>query len=240
MLPDFYGGFVMFRWSGKSGVRDWPLGESRLFSWASPLLAVLACFFLSACGSVSSHRSGSGFFDTVVIDAGHGGHDRGARAVKGNHEKVLALDISQRVSRILRASGLRVVETRTGDYFVPLDKRVSVSNRTRDSIFVSIHLNWARRSRASGVETFFYSPRSSRLAANIQREIVRPYGAKNRGIKPGRYYVLRKNKRPAVLVELGFISNANENNSLQKSHIRQKLAEAVARGILAEKNGRFP
>jgi N-acetylmuramoyl-L-alanine amidase len=230
----------MFRWSGKSGVRDWPLGESRLFSWASPLLAVLACFFLSACGSVSSHRSGSGFFDTVVIDAGHGGHDRGARAVKGNHEKVLALDISQRVSRILRASGLRVVETRTGDYFVPLDKRVSVSNRTRDSVFVSIHLNWARRSRASGVETFFYSPCSSRLAANIQREIVRPYGAKNRGIKPGRYYVLRKNKRPAVLVELGFISNANENNSLQKSHIRQKLAEAVARGILAEKNGRFP
>jgi N-acetylmuramoyl-L-alanine amidase len=240
MLPDFYGGFVMFRWSGKSGVRDWPLGESRLFSWASPLLAVLACFFLSACGSVSSHRSGSGFFDTVVIDAGHGGHDRGARAVKGNHEKVLALDISQRVSRILRASGLRVIETRTGDYFVPLDQRVSFASRSRDSIFVSIHLNWARRSRASGVETFFYSPRSSRLAANIQREIVRPYGAKNRGIKPGRYYVLRKNKRPAVLVELGFISNANENNSLQKSHIRQKLAEAVARGILAEKNGRFP
>ncbi|MCX6965562.1 MAG: N-acetylmuramoyl-L-alanine amidase [Verrucomicrobia bacterium] len=176
----------------------------------------------------------------MVIDAGHGGHDPGARAVKGNHEKVLALDISLRVSRILRASGLRVVETRTGDYFVPLDKRVSISNRTRDSVFVSIHLNWARRSRASGVETFFYSSRSSRLAANIQREIVRPYGAKNRGIKPGRYYVIRKNKRPAVLVELGFVSNSNENNSLQKSHIRQKLAEAVARGILAEKNGRFP
>jgi N-acetylmuramoyl-L-alanine amidase len=195
---------------------------------------------LSACGTLSSHRTGTGFFDTVVIDAGHGGHDPGARAVKGNHEKVLALDISLRVSRILRASGLRVVETRTGDYFVPLDKRVSISNRTKDSVFVSIHLNWARRSRASGVETFFYSSRSSRLAANIQREIVRPYGAKNRGIKPGRYYVLRKNKRPAVLVELGFVSNSNENNSLQKSHIRQKLAEAVARGILAEKNGRFP
>jgi N-acetylmuramoyl-L-alanine amidase len=230
----------MFRGNGISGFRDWPLGGSRLFPWASPILAVLACCFLSACGTFSSHRTGTGFFDTVVIDAGHGGHDPGARAVKGNHEKVLALDISLRVSRILRASGLRVVETRTGDYFVPLDKRVSISNRTKDSVFVSIHLNWARRSRASGVETFFYSSRSSRLAANIQREIVRPYGAKNRGIKPGRYYVLRKNKRPAVLVELGFVSNSNENNSLQKSAIRQKLAEAVARGILAEKNGRFP
>ncbi len=230
----------MFRGRGILGFRDWPLGGSRQFSWASPILAVLACFFLSACGSFSSHRIGTGFFDTVVIDAGHGGDDRGARAVKGNHEKVLALDISQRVSRILRASGLRVVETRTGDYFVPLDKRVSISNRLRDSVFVSIHLNWARRSRASGVETFFYSPRSSRLAANIQREIVRPYGAKNRGIKPGRFYVLRKNNRPAVLVEMGFVSNSNENNSLQKSNIRQKLAEAVARGILAEKNGRVP
>ena len=230
----------MFRGNGISGFRDWPLGGSRLFSWASPILGLLSCLFLSACGTLSSHRTGTGFFDTVVIDAGHGGHDPGARAVKGNHEKVLALDISLRVSRILRASGLRVVETRTGDYFVPLDQRVSISNRSRDSVFVSIHLNWARRSRASGVETFFYSSRSSRLAANIQREIVRPYGAKNRGIKPGRYYVLRKNKRPAVLVELGFVSNSNENNSLQKSAIRQKLAEAVARGILAEKNGRFP
>ena len=230
----------MFRGPWILGFRDWPLGESRLFSWASPILALVSCFFLSACGSFSSHRTGTGFFDTVVVDAGHGGHDRGARAVKGNHEKVLALDISQRVSRILRASGLRVVETRAGDYFVPLDKRVSISSRSRDSVFVSIHLNWARRSRASGVETFFYSSRSSRLAANIQREIIRPYGAKNRGTKPGRVYVLRKNKRPAVLVELGFVSNSNENNSLQKSHIRQKLAEAVARGILAEKNGRIP
>ena len=240
MLPDFYCALVLFRGIRIGGLRDWPFGGSRSFTLASTILGLLACLFLSACGTFSTQHPGSGFFDTVVIDAGHGGHDRGARAVKGNHEKVLALDIAQRVSRILRASGLRVVETRTGDYFVPLDKRVSISNGSRDSVFVSIHLNWARRSRASGVETYFYSSRSSRLAANIQREIVRPYGAKNRGIKPGRYYVLRKNKRPAVLVELGFVSNSNENNSLQKSAIRQKLAEAVARGILAEKNGRFP
>ena len=64
---------------------------------------------------------GAGFFDTVVIDAGHGGHDDGARTSKGKHEKVLALDISQRVSRILRASGLRLVETRTGD--TPANRR---------------------------------------------------------------------------------------------------------------------
>ena len=231
---------MIVRGIGIWGFRDWPYGGSRTFSWAPRILGLLACLFFSACGTFSSHRVGAGFFDTVVIDAGHGGHDDGARTSKGKHEKVLALDISQRVARILRTSGLRAIETRTSDYFVRLDKRVSISNKLRDSVFVSIHLNWARRSRASGVETFYYSSRSSRLAANIQKEIIRPYGAKNRGIKYGRYFVLRNNKRPAVLVELGFISNSKENSSLQKSDIRQKLAEAVARGILAEKNGRIP
>jgi N-acetylmuramoyl-L-alanine amidase len=189
---------------------------------------------------IGGRLTGAGFFDTVIIDAGHGGQDRGARAVQGNHEKVLALDVSRRVSQILRNSGLRVVETRTSDYFVTLDNRVVTSNRTRNAVFVSIHLNWARRSKASGAETFFYSGRSSRLAANIQKEIVRAYRTNNRGVKNGRFYVLRNNKRPAVLVELGFLSNPSENAALQKSYTRQKLAEAVARGILAEKNGRIP
>jgi len=204
---------------------------------------VLACILLSACETSSPYfgrHQSTGFFDTVVLDAGHGGHDRGARAYKGNHEKVLALDTAQRLARILRQNGLRVIETRTADYFIPLDKRVAVSNRTRNAIFVSIHYNWARRSRASGVETYFYSPRSSRLAANIQREIPRSVRAIDRGVKKSSFYVLKNNRRPAVLAELGFLSNPSENANIQKSQVRQKLAEAVARGILAEKSGRNP
>lgn len=218
---------------------SWP----RRFSWLLLPVALLVCLLFSSCETSSSYRgrlAGAGFFDTVIIDAGHGGQDRGARAVKGNHEKVLALDISQRVARLLRQSGMHVIETRTSDNFVTLDKRVATSNRSRNSVFVSIHLNWARRSRASGVETFFYSGKSSRLAANIQKEIARAYRTHNRGIKPGRFYVLRNNKRPAVLLELGFLSNPSENATLQQSYTRQKLAEAVVRGILAEKNGRLP
>ena len=203
----------------------------------------LACLLLSACETsapyLGRHQS-TGFFDTVVLDAGHGGHDRGARANKGNHEKILTLDTSKRVARILRENGLRVIETRTTDFFVPLDQRVAVSNRTKNAIFVSIHYNWSPRSRASGVETYFSSPRSSRLAANLQREIQRPYGAIDRGVKKRSFYVLRNNRLPAALVELGFLSNRNENAAIQKSQIRQKLAEAVARGILAEKSGCIP
>ena len=197
----------------------------------------------SSCETSAPYRgrlAGAGFFDTVIIDAGHGGQDRGAKAVKGNNEKMLALDISQRIARLLRQSGFRVIETRTGDYFVTLDNRVAISNRTRNSVFVSIHLNWAKRTRAFGVETYFHSAKSSRLAANIQKEIALAYRTNNRGIKPSRFYVLRNNDRPAVLVESGFLSNPAENAALQKSATRQKLAEAIARGILAEKSGRFP
>lgn len=207
--------------------------------------SVLAVFLLSACQTTQTFRSprglqGAGDFNTVVIDAGHGGHDTGARAVKGAPEKQLALDTARRVSRILRASGLRVVETRSGDYFIPLDKRVSRSNSLRNVVFVSIHYNWVKRSKASGVETFYYSSRSSRLAANIQREVVKNSGALNRGIKNRGFYVLKNNKRPAVLCELGFVSNPSENRKIQTAAVRQRLAEAVARGILSEKAGRNP
>jgi N-acetylmuramoyl-L-alanine amidase len=97
-----------------------------------------------------------------------------------------------------------------------------------------------KKSKPSGVETFFYSPRSSRLAANIQREVVKNSGSLNRGIKQRGFYVLKNNKRPAVLCELGFVSNPSENRILQTGAGRQRLAEAVARGILAEKAGRNP
>lgn len=206
-----------------------------------------ACLFLAGCGTVPQRPyipggklQPAGFFDTVVIDAGHGGHDSGARSVKGKREKELALDTARRVATMLRAAGLRVVETRTGDYFVKLDKRVSISNRQRNSIFVSIHYNWAKRSKARGIETFFYGGRSSRLAANIQKESLGAYRTENRGIKYRGFYVLRNNKRPAVLCELGFLSNAADNKIVQSAWTRQRLAKAIVDGILAEKAGRNP
>lgn len=215
----------------------------------NPLVAgcvALALLVLAGCETVpqrfvpSGRLEPAGFFDTVVVDAGHGGHDPGARAVSGKSEKHLALDTARRVASILRASGLRVIETRTADYFVPLDRRVRISNKLRNSIFVSIHYNWARRARASGVETFYYGPRSSRLAANIQSKALRAYGTKNRGIKFRGFYVLRNNRRPAVLCELGFVSNASENAKVQNPAVRQRIAEAVAAGILAERQGMRP
>lgn len=218
-------------------------------AWIRPglVLGAFILLFLAGCETVSQkpyipggRLQPAGHFDTVVIDAGHGGHDSGAKSVKGKREKELALDTARRVAAMLRAAGLRVVETRTADYFVKLDKRVAISNRQRNAIFVSIHYNWAKRSKARGIETFFYGGRSSRLAANIQKETLKCYRTENRGIKYRGFYVLRNNKRPAVLCELGFLSNAADNKTVQSAATRQRLAKAIVDGILAEKAGRNP
>ncbi|MDX2081765.1 MAG: N-acetylmuramoyl-L-alanine amidase [Terrimicrobiaceae bacterium] len=204
------------------------------------IITVLGTLALGGCASSGRYGPGAGSFDTVVIDAGHGGHDSGARARTGVREKVAALDTARRLAAILRRHGLKVVETRTGDYFVTLGRRVEISNRHSSAIFVSVHYNWARRPGARGIETYFYGRRSERLAANIQREVLRVYPTENRGVKQRGFYVLRNNRRPAVLLELGFMSNSADNSKIQDPRVRQKLAERAAAGILAERSGREP
>jgi N-acetylmuramoyl-L-alanine amidase len=196
-----------------------------------PLL-LLATIFV---GCASPYRQGAGDFSTVIVDAGHGGFDRGGRPVSGAPEKVIALDTAKRLAKVLRSKGFRVIETRTSDVFVPLGARTAVSNRTGNSIFVSVHYNWAPRRGARGIEIYYFSPRSWRLASNILRQTTRAYPTENRGVKRARFYVLRMNRRPAVLCELGFVSNPQDNRYLQNRTYRQRLAERIAEGIVAER-----
>jgi N-acetylmuramoyl-L-alanine amidase len=190
--------------------------------------ALLAAVFLSGCAS----PQGVGRFRTVVLDAGHGGIDRGARGADGQtYEKTVALDTAKRIERGLKARGYRVIMTRRSDYFISLPARVQAATRQRNSVFVSIHYNWARNSGASGTETFYYNSRSYPLAANIQREINRVAPTPNRGVKKARFHVLRNNLRPAALVELGFMSNSRELQLIKSASYRQRLADAVVRGI---------
>jgi N-acetylmuramoyl-L-alanine amidase len=196
------------------------------------LLLLVAAIF---GGCASPYRQGAGEFDTVVVDAGHGGFDRAGRSLSGAPEKVLTLDTAKRLAKLLRSKGFRVIETRTRDVFVPLGQRTAISNRTARSIFVSIHYNWAPRRGARGIEIYFFSPRSWRLASTILRQTLRAYPTENRGVKRNNFYVLRENRRPAVLCELGFLSNPQDNRYLQNSTYRQRLAERIADGIIAER-----
>ena len=168
---------------------------------------------------------------TVVIDAGHGGHDSGA--TNGLvYEKHLALDVSRRLARYLNKRGVRTTYTRSSNRFVSLSDRVAVANRQRDAVFVSIHFNSAANRGATGIETFYYTPQSELLAHLVQANAISMTGKADRGVKYRGFHVIRNTRCPAVLVEGGFLSNNREcSRCVDKVH-RQRLAEAIGNALL--------
>ncbi len=202
-------------------------------------LPLLAALLLPGCALFEEGASLSNF-RTVVVDAGHGGYDNGARGRQGLSEKMLTLDVARRLKPLLEARGYHVVMTRTTDVFIPLGGRTAISNSHSDAAFVSIHFNCSPRRAADGVETYYYDRRSAPFASNILREIATCYGSHSRGVKYARFYVLHHNQRPATLLELGFVSNPKENAKLQDPRVRQLLAERIAAGIARGHGGRAP
>jgi N-acetylmuramoyl-L-alanine amidase len=197
-------------------------------SAASLLVAFLAS---SSYAAKKSSSGGDGSPITVVIDAGHGGHDRGGIPGQRVAEKDMTLDVAQRLSNVLSASGYRVVMTRSSDVFVPLGGRVAIANSYRNAVFVCIHFNATGRSGASGIETYFYSRDSLPLASAIHHYVTGGAPSANRGVRRRGYYVLRKTSIPAVLVECGFLTNPTEAAYAQSASYRQKLAEEIAAGV---------
>jgi N-acetylmuramoyl-L-alanine amidase len=168
---------------------------------------------------------------TVVIDAGHGGHDRGGIPGQKVAEKEMTLDVAQRLKTLLAKSGYQVVMTRDSDVFVPLPARVAIANSYSNAIFVCIHFNSAKRAGADGIETYFYGRDSLPLASAVHYYVAGGAPSTNRGVRRRGYYVLRKAKTPAVLVECGFLTNPTEAAYAQTVSYRQKLAEEIAAGI---------
>src|SRR5438128_10466662 len=198
----------------------------RRLSAASLLVALLAS---GNCPAAQTRRTTENI--TVVIDAGHGGHDRGGIPGQRIAEKDMTLDVAQRLRNLLAASGYRVVMTRDSDVFVPLPTRVAIANSYRNAIFVCIHFNATGRSGASGIETYFYSRDSLPLASAIHYYVTGGAPSANRGVRRRGYYVLRKTGIPAVLVECGFLTNPTEAAYAQSVSYRQKLAEEIAAGV---------
>src|SRR6202011_5129849 len=168
---------------------------------------------------------------TVVIDAGHGGFDRGGIPGQRVSESMMNLDVAQRLKAVLTAYGYRVVMTRDSDVFIPLGTRVAIANSYRDAIFVCIHFNAAPRRSASGIETYFYSSQSLPLASAIHYYVAGGAPSSNRGVRRRGFFVLRRTTIPSVLVECGFLTNPTEAQYAQNSAYRQKLALEIAHGI---------
>src|SRR5213596_520137 len=199
----------------------------------------------------------AGKVETVVLDPGHGGHDKGALSRYGS-EKDFALDVARTLRPLLQAKGLRVIMTREGDYFVPLEVRAQIANAARNSIFVSIHFNATNDDpNATGFEIFSFTPRgapstsdnwltptalsmqagsevdaqSMALSACIYHSLLGHIPEFDRGIKRARFAVLRLTRVPAVLVEGGFLTERGESQLIAKKDWRVKLAQAIGAGV---------
>jgi len=176
-------------------------------------------------------------FSMVVVDAGHGGKDSGAYRRYGPPEKMVTLDVAQRLNSKLRESQLKTVMTRSSDVFIPLDERVTIENSQKNAVFVSIHFNDSRRRGIRGFETYYHSGASFDLANRIQEKLMTIPHSANRGIHTANFRVLRNATCPAVLVECGFLSNRSEGNQAGDWEYRELLADRIAEAIVEHRYG---
>jgi N-acetylmuramoyl-L-alanine amidase len=200
----------------------------------------------------------SGKIQTVVLDPGHGGYDKGATSPVGN-EKDFALDVARKLRPMLQAKGFKVIMTRENDVFIPLEVRARIANQTKDSVFVSIHFNTTGSNpAASGFEIFSLTPRgapstndeslalhfvnmqegspmeaqSFELAAVVYHSMCGHFLQEfDRGIKRARFAVLRRTKIPSILTEGGFLSETGDAKRIADPEWRKQYAESICVGI---------
>jgi N-acetylmuramoyl-L-alanine amidase len=202
-----------------------------------------------------SHIQNAEYFDTVVIDAGHGGHDAGARGIYG-YEKDFALKMAMAVRTALMQRGFKVILTRANDTFLTLGGRVAIANQTPKSIFISLHFN-SGGSAASGIETWALTPQSAAatisrgggyningvtgnkqdsaniaLATAVHASVISRFKFVDRGIKRAQWSVLTGCKRPGILFEGGFVSNAKECLLVASDAYRQQVSAAIGDAVV--------
>ncbi len=171
---------------------------------------------------------------TVVLDPGHGGRDPGAVGIGGLQEKQVVNDVTPQVAAILRSQGVNVVLTRDSDYELDLAPRVQIAERANATIFVSIHANAISMSRpdVNGLETFYASAAGQRLANTVHASVLAEMGMRDRRVRSARFYVIRNTSMPAILIETGFVTGAEDAPNLADPAWRERISVAIARGIL--------
>lgn len=170
-----------------------------------------------------------------MIDPGHGGPDPGAVGIGGTQEKDVVLEVSRQIRDLLQSRGVEVLMTRDGDIDVDLPPRAQLANASGAHAFVSVHANALNMSRpdVNGLETFYFqSVQGKNLASAIHNSIMGTVRREDRGVREGRFYVIRATRVPATLVELGFLTGADDAADLADTTHRRQLALAVTAGIL--------
>lgn len=203
----------------------------RFRAWALLLCLGLLCGGLATGAGAEAGRSA-----VVVLDPGHGGVDPGAvDDVNGILEKTINLAVAQKMRARLEAAGHRVVMTGGGgaERWISLDERVAVANDNEADVFVSIHANSFHDRTCAGAEVFYHrASEEGRVLAGMFQSVLQ--GARppvTCRVKPSDYFVLRGTRMPAVLVEMGYITNDDEAKRLLAPAYQDKLAEAFATAV---------
>lgn len=178
----------------------------------------------------------------VVLDAGHGGED-GGTVEQAATEKEINLSVVLKLKELLEEQGIRVVLTRDKDIFMKLEERVQIANGEKADLFISIHCNYYEKdSSIYGLECYYCKSgeEGKHYAERIMETIEESKNIVSRNVKPADYYILKNTTVPAVLVEIGYLSNYNERNQLMSEEYQEKLAGELVKGIvkgMEEKTG---
>lgn len=208
---------------------------------------------LSACGSDSNEHGnvgedGSGDANSVtserneedaykvVIDPGHGGKDKGSTGVDGNYEKDFTLTLGKKVRERLEAeTDIKVLMTRDDDSFISQDSRdrPKLANEQDADIFISLHQDSFEDPAVTGTESFYYDDESELLAEIIQENVTEATGFRDRGFGKKDLFVCRDTDMPAVLIEVGYLTNPRDQKKMQTDSFQDKIADSIVDGIEA-------
>lgn len=169
---------------------------------------------------------------TIIIDPGHGGRDSGTIGVKGTLEKDMTLRTAKLLFDKLKASEANVILTRTSDSYISLRNRVSLSHYRNADAFLSVHYDSVNDRSVRGITSYYYkTAMDAPLASALQKEIIKHTKLKDRGHRQGNYHVLRENKQPSVLLELGYLSNSTEELTILSGSFQENVSNGIYYGL---------
>lgn len=198
-----------------------------------------ALVFMTGCGTTKPSEPKEGIEHkskkfTVVIDPGHGGKDKGATGASGAYEKEFSLQVAQKIVQLLeKEQSIEVHLTRKDDSFISSrdSKRVKIASSMNADVLVSIHGNTFTDARVSGIETYYYTNQSRTLAEKLHKYVAEATQFRDRGVKIEDFFVIREAMMPAVLLELGYLTNQKEESLLLQESMQQHIAEAIVAGL---------
>ncbi|WP_098745450.1 N-acetylmuramoyl-L-alanine amidase [Paenibacillus sp. EZ-K15] len=223
-------------------------GSSIIITLLSVLVIVLLYQLVSGEGTASERKAGMDVRSDkirtlehqpetpykVVIDSGHGGKDNGATGASGKFEKDFTLQLALKVEELAKQeSQIEVVLTRSEDRFISsIDReRPEIGNQLDADLFISIHGNTYEDASVSGTETYYYHEDSQFLAEIMQKHMVQTSGFRDRGVKKEDFFVLKDSNMPAALIEMGYLTNPQEEKEMLTEDFQYRMASSILDGI---------